>query len=112
MFLKLPHCSHLFVDKANMFQEKFKIKNYEEVNPSILNKLIIFSIEATGRIGPQAHKFLENILPKPKSGIPTYKQMLKEFECIITKQNAIMSKNIIAIDNTPNIPIINHTYSI
>ena len=93
--MRLPHCSHLFVDRANIFQESTKIANYEEVTPSIMNNLLIFSIEATGRIGPNASKFLSNILPTPKSGILPYKQLLKEFECIIVKHNAMMYTNII-----------------
>ena len=61
-----------------------------------MSNLLIFSIEATGRVGPKASKFLSNILPTPKSGIIPYKQMLKQFECIIIKQNAMMCNNILS----------------
>ena len=109
MFLKIPHCSHLFVDKANIFQENSKISNYNEVTPSIINNLLIFSLEATGRVGPKASKFLCSILPTPKSGIIPYKQMLKQFECIIVKQNAMMYNNIIDIKSNNNNTILNLT---
>jgi hypothetical protein len=80
-------------DRANAFQEENKMKNYKEVIPEIKNKLIIFSVEATGRIGNKARQFLERILPTPASGIPRYKALLKNIETIIMKHNARMVIN-------------------
>ena len=55
--------------------------------------IIIFSIEATGRIGPKAKQTLERILPTPSSGIPRYKALLKDIETIIMKYNSRMFYN-------------------
>ena len=99
-FIAIKHCAHLRPDRANAFQEEIKMKNYKDVVPEINDKIIIFSVEATGRIGIKARQFLERLLPTPASGIPRYKALLKNIETTIMKHNARMVINSLeAIDN-------------
>jgi hypothetical protein len=89
-FLAYPHCSHLHCNKANDHQEKVKRMDYINVVPSVLQRLLIFSTEATGRIGSRAKSFLDKLLPASSSNSPRYKSLLKQLESICMKFNAQM----------------------
>jgi hypothetical protein len=92
-FLAFPQCSHLRTDVANIHQEKIKRRDYVNVTPSVLNRLLIFSIEATGRIGPRATLFLDKLFLASSSKLCRYKSLLKQIESVVMKFNAKMIYN-------------------
>ena len=75
----------------SFYRPRYKslLKQLESICMKFIAK-IIFSTEATGRIGYRAKSFLDKLLPASSSNSPRYKSLLKQLESICMKFNAQM----------------------
>ena len=77
------HHSDTVTDAANLEKERFKTKHYQNWTVPV----IPFAIEATGRLGPSALKYISSITKHMGKGKAFY---LQEIQCAIAKLNGQM----------------------
>jgi hypothetical protein len=75
--------SDTITDAANLDKERFKTNHYRNWNVPV----IPFAIEATGRLGPSALKYISSITKHMGKGKAFY---LQEIQCAIAKLNGQM----------------------
>jgi hypothetical protein len=75
--------SHLIADAANNAKERIKLRHYQQWTDPV----IPFAVEATGRLGPSALKFIKSITQQMGKSRAIY---LQQIQCAIAKFNAEM----------------------
>jgi hypothetical protein len=79
----LAHHSDENADAANLDKERLKTNKYSDWNVHV----IPFAVEATGRFGPSALKFIKSVTQRMGKSRATYMQQI---QCAIAKLNGQM----------------------